>query len=83
MSPFDEDPSDSRSEIDLCIEEIRRLEAEVTELKKIVKDRTKDEIRTLIEKYGDPQFKTSEFALYDVISVACQLYAEIKQLKGV
>lgn len=27
MSPFDEDPNDSRTEIDMCIEEIKVLQA--------------------------------------------------------
>ena len=43
-----------------------------------LKDRTKDEIKALIEKYGDPQYKTSEFALYDVIGTAQQLHAQVK-----
>lgn len=37
----------------------------------------KEEIRALIEKYGDPQYKTNEFALYDVISVCQQLHSQL------
>ena len=43
-------------------------------LEELLKERTKDEIHALIEKYGDPRYKTNEFALYDVISVAQQLH---------
>jgi len=32
MMPFDEDPADNRSEIDLCTEEIRQLQKRVAEL---------------------------------------------------
>ena len=42
-----------------------------------LQERTKDEIYTLIEKYGDPNYKTNEFALYDVIAVAQQLQAQL------
>ena len=44
-------------------------------------ERTKDEIKALIEKYGDPQYKTSELALYDVIGIAQQLQGEIEGLR--
>jgi len=42
-----------------------------------LKDKAKEEIQALIEKYGDPQYKTNEFALYDTISIAQQLLAEL------
>ena len=51
----------------------------MNDMEGILRKRTKDEIYALIEKYGDPQYKTSEFALYDVISVAQQLQAELAQ----
>lgn len=41
---------------------------------KMLKNRTKDEIHGLIEKYGDPQYKTNEFAIYDLIAVVQQLW---------
>lgn len=50
-----------------------KLEAHITRLEGVLKERTRDEIHALIEKYGNPQYKTSEFALYDVISAAQQL----------
>ena len=53
-------------------------EKDYDQLQAQLKDRTKDEIKALIEKYGDPQYKTSEFALYDVIGVAQQLQAEVE-----
>ena len=58
------------------------LEVVIRDLKAALEDRTKEEIRALIEKYGDPQYKTSEFALYDVISVVQQLTAEVERLKA-
>ncbi len=51
------------------------------ELQATLEERAKDEIHALIEKYGNPQYKTSEFALYDLISVAQHLEAENKRLK--
>ena len=48
--------------------EIKRLKADLATTEGALKDRTKDEIHALIEKYGDPQYKTSEFALYDFSS---------------
>jgi hypothetical protein len=53
----------------------------IGELQSQLAERTKDEIHALIEKYGEPQYKTSEFALYDVISVAQQLQAENTALR--
>ena len=38
---------------------------------------SKDEIKALIEKYGDPQYKTNEYSLYDLIAVAQQLTAQL------
>jgi len=60
-----------------------KLKEEITELKATLKERTKEEVQALVEKYGDPQYKTSELALYDVISVAQQLKAENKKLRQV
>ena len=42
------------------------------------RDRTKETILALIEKYGDPQYKTNEFAIYDLISVAQQLQTQLR-----
>ena len=56
----------------LC-DENRGLCADLVATKGALKDRTKEEIHALIEKYGDPRYKTNEFALYDVISAAQQL----------
>ena len=40
MSPFDEDPSENKSELDLCIDEINELQSRISKAK------------TLIEYYG-------------------------------
>jgi len=58
----------------------QQLQKQLASAQGALKERTKDEIHALIEKYGDPQYKTSEFALYDVISVAQQFQAENKRL---
>ena len=34
MSPFDEDPSENLSELDLCIEEIKQLQTKIAKLEK-------------------------------------------------
>ena len=40
--PFDEDPSDSRSELDMCIDEIKDLQAENKRLKERIEQLKKD-----------------------------------------
>ena len=49
-------------------------------LLQIVREKTQAEIQVLIEKYGDPQYKTNEFALYDVIGFAQQLRCQLSDL---
>ena len=41
--PFDEDPSENRSELDLCIDEIKSLQAENKKLKEDVEGLLKDQ----------------------------------------
>ena len=60
---------------------IAELRVDLAEVKDILKDRTKEEIHALIEKYGDLQYKTSEFALYDVILVAQQLQTQLTTME--
>ncbi len=38
MSPFDEDPSDNRSELDMCIDEIKQLQATIAKQAKEIAD---------------------------------------------
>ena len=61
----------------------KQIEARIKELEDILADKTKEEIHALIEKYGDPRYKTSEFALYNLISIAqlfqVELNAEIEK----
>ncbi len=59
---------------------VQFLQAQVEQLETTLKTKTKDEIHALIEKYGDPQYKTNEFALYDVISIAQQLRMKVIEL---
>jgi len=58
------------------------LQAHIERLEKTLRERTKDEIHALIEKYGNPQYKTNEFALYDVISITQQLRDRLTSAKG-
>ena len=62
-----------QTELANALADVKRLSADHKTLMAQLADRTKDEIQALIEKYGDPNYKTNEFALYDVISVAQQL----------
>lgn len=54
MSPFDEDPNDSRTEIDLCIEEIAKLQAELGKKEDLIKIH-KEMIESGIKKVGELQ----------------------------
>ena len=58
-----------------------QLRTDLAVANKLLRNRTKDEINALIEKYGDPQYKTSEFALYDVILIAQQLQTQLTTME--
>lgn len=62
---------------------IEQLLNELDEMKSILKVRSKVEITALIEKYGDPQYKVNEFAMYDLIGACQQLMAELGEMKKV
>lgn len=55
-----------------------KADKKIQSLQAQLKDKTKDEIQALIEEYGDPNYKTSEFALYNLISVAQQLCDQLE-----
>lgn len=57
--------------------DVAKLTEELAAAEKALKGRTKDEIHALIEKYGDPQYKTSVFALYDLIVIVQLFQAEL------
>ena len=71
-----------------CAHAIKCRDELIIKYHKVLTGKTKDEIQALIEKYGDPQYKTNEFALYDVITIAqlfqqdnIKLLAKLKKLK--
>ena len=47
-----------------------------------LREKTKDEIHALIEKYGDPHYKTNEFAIYDLIRIVQQLKEQLSEARG-
>ena len=59
-----------------------KLQSQLSRLQDLLKEKIKAEIHAPIEKYGDPQYKINEFALYDLIGV-CQQYREhVSKLQG-
>ncbi len=59
---------------------IADLQQRLDAAEKLLKEKTKEEVNALIEKYGDPQYKTNEFALYDVIGVCQQYRMELEKV---
>ncbi len=51
MSPFDEDPSDNKSEMDLCIDEIHKLQSQLIEVQKREED-LRDALGDITIKHG-------------------------------
>ena len=81
--PFDEDPSENRCELDLCVDEIHRLRADLTtkesqtkQLEEIIDRLTAEhpDVQRLISQMAEYQIKNQELADKNV-----ELQAELKK----